>query len=79
LLRSEFLVPQIAHLQQARGVIILLFLRDIDFEELDFNILVHVLVLLLKCVRVMGVGERHSHAEWSGIRALANMVIEELL
>jgi hypothetical protein len=80
LVRSEFLVPEIADLQEAFGVRVLLFLRDGDFRKLDLNIFIHVPVFLLNRVWIMWVGERDSQGERPSFSwKLANMIIEELL
>jgi hypothetical protein len=80
LIRSEFLVPEIADFQEPLGVRVLLFLGDDDFGKLNLNILIQVPVLLLNRVWVMWVSKRDSQGERSSFSwELADMIIEELL
>jgi hypothetical protein len=55
LLVAELGVPEVADLEQALAVRVLLLLRDLDLGKLDVDALVEIPVLLLDGVRVVGV------------------------
>ncbi len=56
LLVAELGVPQVADLEQALAVGVLLLLGDLDLGQIDVDPLVEIPVLLLDGVRVVGVG-----------------------
>jgi len=78
LLGGEVIVLEVADVLQTLAVWVLVFLVDLNIGHVDVDILVHVPVLVFDGVRVMGVGERHGQGERSGVRALADVVVQVL-